>query len=167
MIYQAVLSSPVGRLGLSVFEDAFITGLVFLDDPVSLATPKTPFTLYVARVLGTYFKSGKPLSNLPVRLNGTPFQRKVWDYLRSISLGQTLTYGDIAKSLQTSPRAVGNACRQNPIAIIVPCHRVVAANGGLGGFNGMDKGCFLQKKQWLLEHEGFQQCRMPPSSRPS
>lgn len=165
-VYQAVLSSPLGRLGLSVIEDAFITGLVFLDDKAPLAAPKTSFTKQVAKVLEAYFESKKSLSNLPVRLNGTPFQLKVWERLRSIPPGQALTYGDVAKSLLTGPRAVGNACRCNPIVVIVPCHRVIAANGGLGGFNGMEKGCFLQRKQWLLEHEGFQ-CRMPSLSKPS
>lgn len=164
-MYSAVLSSPVGPLGLSVAEDAFVTGLEFLDDQTPLSAPKTSFTQGIARVLEAYFRSKKPLSDLPVRLKGTPFQIKIWEFLKSIPAGKPLTYGAIAKSLDTGPRAVGNACRRNPISIIVPCHRVIAADGGLGGFNGQDKGCFLQRKQWLLEHEGFQ-CRMP-LSRPS
>lgn len=154
-VYQAVLSSPIGRLGLSVFEDAFITGLEFLDDKTPLVAPKTSFTQQVAKVLEAYFESKKALPNLPVRLNGTPFQLKVWECLRSIPPGQALTYGDVAKSLQTGPRTVGNACRQNPLPIIVPCHRVIASDGSVGGYSGERKGRFFRIKQWLLDHEGL------------
>lgn len=83
---------------------------------------------------------------------GTPFQRKVWHYLQSIPLGETRTYGEIASALNSSPRAVGNACRANPFLLIVPCHRAVKATG-LGGFAGQIDGKAVEIKQWLLQHE--------------
>lgn len=83
---------------------------------------------------------------------GTPFQRKVWHYLQGIPLGETRTYGEIASALNSSPRAVGNACRANPFLLIVPCHRAVKATG-LGGFAGQIDGKAVEIKQWLLQHE--------------
>ena len=84
---------------------------------------------------------------------GTPFQQRVWQRLRQIPPGSTLTYGALAAELGTSPRAVGNACRANPCPLVVPCHRVVAATG-LGGFAGRRSGTKLAIKAWLLRHEG-------------
>lgn len=83
---------------------------------------------------------------------GTTFQLRVWQALLDIPLGQTRTYGELAKTLKTSARAIGMACRTNPLPLIVPCHRVVAANG-MGGFCGKVDGKPLIVKQWLLAHE--------------
>jgi methylated-DNA-[protein]-cysteine S-methyltransferase len=84
---------------------------------------------------------------------GTPFQRRVWQRLSAIPAGETLTYGALARELGTSARAVGGACRTNPIPLVIPCHRVVATNG-LGGYSGERGGDWLAKKRWLLAHEG-------------
>ncbi len=83
---------------------------------------------------------------------GTLFQKQVWKTLSSIPSGETRTYGSLAKQLKTSPRALGQACRVNPILLVVPCHRVVAT-GGIGGFGGSMAGRSIEIKQWLLEHE--------------
>ncbi|MDH5259570.1 MAG: MGMT family protein, partial [Gammaproteobacteria bacterium] len=76
----------------------------------------------------------------------------VWKIMRAIEAGKTLTYGDVAKLLDSSPRAVGNACRRNPIPLLIPCHRIVAKNG-TGGFAGQKSGPVFDIKCWLLDHE--------------
>jgi methylated-DNA-[protein]-cysteine S-methyltransferase len=86
-------------------------------------------------------------------LEGTAFQQRVWHELLQIPLGHTLTYGQLARQLGSSPRAIGNACRANPCPLVVPCHRVVGKTG-LGGFAGKNSGPKLQIKRWLLMHEG-------------
>ncbi len=91
--------------------------------------------------------------NVDVQLNVTVFQENVLKQLLLIPYGETRTYGEIAKILKTSPRAVGNACRNNPVPIIIPCHRVVAANG-IGGYAGETEGVILEIKYQLLHLEG-------------
>ena len=103
-----------------------------------------------ARQLAEYFAGARRVFDLPLALAGTPFQQRVWQALRAIPCGRTRSYGAIARALGTAPRAVGGACGANPIPIIVPCHRVVAAGGGLGGFSG-GEGCDTKRR--LLEHE--------------
>lgn len=91
------------------------------------------------------------LDGLPVKTNGTDFQRAIWAALRGIPAGQTRTYGQLAAAIGSpkAVRAAGLANGQNPIAVIVPCHRVIGANGTLTGYAGG-----LERKQWLLAHEG-------------
>lgn len=99
-----------------------------------------------------YFKRAQSFS-VPLAMNtGTPFQQRVWQALCAIPLGQTRTYGELAKQLKTSARAIGMACRSNPIALIVPCHRVVGAKDA-GGFCGHQQGKPIVVKEWLLAHE--------------
>ena len=90
-------------------------------------------------------------ANLPLSLRGTPFQKEVWDALRDIPPGETRTYAEVAAQVgrPTAYRAAAQACARNPAPIVVPCHRVVASNGGLGGFSGG-----LWRKKELLEREG-------------
>lgn len=107
----------------------------------------------VQKQLENYFSSAIPFTAISLLPQGTPFQKSVWSELSKIPLGETRTYGDIAKELKSSARAVGNACRRNPIAIIIPCHRVVSAKG-LGGYAGETSGRQLNIKRWLLSHEG-------------
>ena len=80
--------------------------------------------------------------------------RRVWAEIATIPSGKTHTYGQLAKSLKNAPRAVGQACGANPYPVVVPCHRVLAANGRLGGFAGHTDGFLLDVKRWLLAHEG-------------
>jgi methylated-DNA-[protein]-cysteine S-methyltransferase len=90
---------------------------------------------------------------LPLRLEGTPFQRRVWERLQRIPRGQTLTYGELARELGTGARAIGGACRANRILLLVPCHRVVGRRGA-GGFAGHRNGRWPRIKRWLLANEG-------------
>jgi O-6-methylguanine DNA methyltransferase len=108
----------------------------------------------VRDALNAYFAGDiRALEPLPIRLGGTEFQRLVWGGLRGIEAGTIMTYGELARKLglskPESARAVGHANSQNPIAIVVPCHRVIGANGKLTGYAGG-----LNRKEWLLKHEG-------------
>jgi methylated-DNA-[protein]-cysteine S-methyltransferase len=102
--------------------------------------------------LREYFANDRREFDLPLRMEGTEFQRRVWRELRQIPFGETWSYGQLAKRIDkpNASRAVGLANGRNPIAIIVPCHRVIGADGSLTGFGGG-----LPRKQWLLEHEGL------------
>ena len=105
--------------------------------------------------LSNYFFSACSFASISCSPNGTKFEKSVWQALSAIPLGETRTYGDLAKKLNSSPRAVGNACRKNPIQIVIPCHRVVSANG-LGGYAGETTGKQINIKTWLLKHEGVE-----------
>ena len=103
--------------------------------------------------LSRYFDESHSGFDVTMENQGTAYQRRVWRALQKIPVGQTRTYGQLARQLHSSPRAVGNACRQNPVPLLVPCHRVVAANG-LGGFGGETEGKQLAMKRWLLDQVG-------------
>ena len=113
----------------------------------------SPCAARIKKQIQSYFQSAAHKFDLPLETDGTDFQKRVWRLLRTIPTGKTLTYGEIAKRLHTSPRAVGNACRTNPVPLIVPCHRVVAKEG-IGGFGGKTEGANISRKRWLLNHEG-------------
>jgi methylated-DNA-[protein]-cysteine S-methyltransferase len=93
----------------------------------------------------------KAIESLPVATGGTPFQRQVWEALRAIPCGATITYGELARRIgrASAIRAVGHANGDNPISIVVPCHRVIGSNGALTGYGGG-----IERKRWLLAHEG-------------
>ena len=98
--------------------------------------------------LEIYFSGKNPEFTPRIKIEGTDFQKKVWKYLHQIPSGKVETYGNIAKNLKTSARAIGNAVAKNPISIIVPCHRVIGANGKLTGYAGG-----IDRKNFLLELE--------------
>jgi O-6-methylguanine DNA methyltransferase len=100
--------------------------------------------------LDAYFNGLQPVFDLPLDQAGSEFQMKVWKALSTIPFGETRTYGQIAKQIRQpkSSRAVGLANNQNPIAIVIPCHRVIGSDGSLSGYGGG-----VQKKKWLLQHE--------------
>ena len=104
-----------------------------------------------AKQLARYFDGTLKQFDLPLALRGTPFQRKVWDTLSAIPYGTLKTYGDLARELGSVARAVGQACGTNPIPIVVPCHRVLAQGGGIGGFSGFHG---TDSKRFLLALEG-------------
>ncbi len=110
--------------------------------------------------LAAYFGGTRLGFDLPLAPRGTEFQRKVWAALRRIPPGETLSYGEIAAAVgrPTASRAVGAANGRNPLAIVVPCHRVVGANGQLTGYAGG-----LDRKRWLLQHEHEKRCAAEPA----
>ncbi len=149
--FQFVMDSPIGLIGVSTSRDR-VTAVEFLDRRTQPFSSKAPFDAKVAGQLSSYFKGSLGFSLL-LDLQGTDFQKRVWKVLARIAPGSVRTYGDIARELNTSPRAVGNACRSNPTPIIIPCHRVISASG-IGGFAGTTSGRRLDIKRWLLNHEG-------------
>jgi len=116
--------------------------------------PVSGYEVEVIRQLKNYFNDPAWHFTLNLEMGGTVFQRRVWKRLQDIPHNEKHTYGEVAKKISSSPRAVGGACRSNPIPIVVPCHRVVAKNG-LGGFCGsiQEESKEIKIKQWLLEHE--------------
>lgn len=150
--WQAVMGTPIGPLGIMT-DGVGLTAIDFLSASAPLIPPGSPLTKRVVKELGCYFSDASHPFSLPLHGAGTPFQQSVWRLLREIPLGQVWTYGDLARRLDSSPRAVGNACRRNPLPVIVPCHRVVSAQG-LGGYAGETQGRNMEIKCWLLAHEG-------------
>lgn len=112
-------------------------------------------TAEIERQLNQYIADPLFQFNLPFELNGTEHQLKIWHIMQTIPVGSVLTYGDVAKEIKSAPRAVGGACGKNPLPVIIPCHRIIAANNGLGGFNSGNIFFGLNIKKWLLEHEGI------------
>lgn len=149
-LYAAVIDSPFGRLGISIDGDAVTS----IDPFVSarIKPPRSPLAKRVCRELRAYFKDPCYPFDVPLRLEGTVFQQRVWRALQAIPSGDVKSYGALARRLRSSPRAVGGACRANPVPIIVPCHRVVA-QAGLGGYMGQVQGRGVDMKRWLLAHE--------------
>jgi len=151
-IYDIVLDSPLGKLGARL-QDERITRLDYLGNRATLKPATTSAGRQVVAQLAHYFADPQSRFSLPFELHGTDFQRRVWRALTRILPGKTLTYGELAGKLGSGARAVGNACRNNPVSIIVPCHRVVSASG-IGGYSGKTDGREINRKQWLLTHEG-------------
>jgi len=151
--YALVFDSPLGPLGVRL-DGAAVTGIDYLPASSTPAVDDSVAARRVARALSRYFADARRPFDLPVQLAGTDFQQRVWQALQAIPPGQTLSYGELARRLGTGARAVGNACRHNPVPVIVPCHRVVSSNGA-GGYAGTLSGRPLQRKHWLLAHEGI------------
>lgn len=149
---SAILTSPIGKIGVNVQENQLIS-LEFLKG-AQLRSYTLPHAQLVVQEITKYFSEIKQFYKFSFKFNpgGTSFQKRVWESLLDIPYGATKTYGQIASQLNTSARAIGNACRANPIPIIIPCHRVVSTNG-LGGYCGQTNGTELQAKTWLLSHE--------------
>ena len=151
--FQASIKTPFADLGIRL-EDSRLAAVEFIH-PQKEHFPGDVAGLEICRRIRRYLDD--PLQNdfldIPCCYTGTPFQVKVWKALRTIPTGQVLTYGELAERLDTSARAVGNACRKNPIPVVIPCHRVVAASG-IGGYAGATHGSLFAIKRWLLQHEG-------------
>ena len=164
----AALESPIGPLGVAA-EDGVLVAVTF--------NGLAPLRAWGTRVLGpsTWAEAPDPagvctllrrffdgeldaLTAVPVRLHGTAFQRRTWEALRRIPSGATWSYRRLAEELgdQRATRAVGAANGQNPIPVVIPCHRVIGSDGSLTGFGGG-----LERKRWLLQHEGALQPVLP------
>lgn len=152
--YTAVIATPIPDVRLAlVFAGGKISEIDFVGRNQGYASSNEISVQDVINQLQEYFLDAGNVFTLNTAVRGTPFQQRVWHQMQRIPVGETRTYGDLAKKLKTSPRAVGAACRSNPLPIIIPCHRVVAAHG-MGGFMGKQSGRAMLIKQWLLRHEG-------------
>lgn len=149
--FQAVVAAPGFCVGVRC-DETEIHRLEFLA-PCAEVPPANALAAEAARQLRAYLADAACTFSLPLAPGGTAFQRRVRERIAAIPNGQTRTYGDLARALDSAPRAVGQACGANPFPLVVPCHRVVAAGGGLGGFARQGGGFLLDVKRWLLAHE--------------
>jgi len=140
------LFSPVGELTILEEEGA----LVALEWGRAPGGGETKLLKEARRQLDAYFAGKLKRFDLPMVMKGSKFQRSVWDRMNRIPYGETVTYGMVARELESGPRAIGMACGTNPIPIIVPCHRILGSNG-IGGYSG---GSGLNTKRVLLRLEG-------------
>jgi len=152
MTYDAIVAAPGFALGIRCTGEDWISAIDFLPPQAGLPA-RNPLAVLAVRQLTAYLQDPDAPFGLPLQPAGTPFQRRVWAQIEAIPRGATCTYGQIATALHNAPRAVGQACGANPYPLVVPCHRVVAANGGLGGFDRHGGGFLLDVKRWLLAHE--------------
>jgi methylated-DNA-[protein]-cysteine S-methyltransferase len=133
-------------------DDDEITAIDFLELRAAV-TPKSLLAKEAVRQLNAYLKDAAFEFSLPLAPAGTHFQRRVWQQIAAIPRGETWSYGDVAAAIRSGPRAVGGACGSNPYPVVVPCHRVIAASGALGGFGRVGGDFLLGVKRWLLSHE--------------
>lgn len=146
----SVIETPVGFLEVRTSEKG-LTSAVFADKAKSGDEPSTDISREAIQQLTEYISGQRQTFTLPLDLQGTEFQKKVWQELVNIPYGNTISYLELAKRLgdEKSIRAAASANGKNPIAIIVPCHRVIGSNGDLVGYAGG-----LHRKKWLLQLEG-------------
>lgn len=150
--YAAVLDAPFARIGVRVHEEK-VVGVDYLPMTTPTCAAANPLAEEVRKQLGAYLKNPRHQFDLPRGESGTLFQRRVWDVISAVPSGCTRTYGDVARHLRSAAQAVGGACGSNPIPLIIPCHRIVAASGALGGFMHSRAAFPLEIKRWLLAHE--------------
>ena len=155
--YEIEITSPLGPLRIVGSAQA-VESIDWNLDRASVTTDTAdscPLLDECARQLQAYFDGRLTAFDLPVAPAGTNFQQRVWQRLMAIPFGHTLSYGQLAETLQphTSPRAIGNAVGRNQIYIVLPCHRVLGSRGDITGFAGG-----LDRKEWLLTHEGAILC---------
>ena len=152
MTSTACIDTPLGEVVASV-EDGKLCSIRIAAGKETKAADESPLSKQLRAELKAYFTAKNFSFTVPFVMHGTAFQQRVWRALQEIPVGETTTYGQLAKRLHSSARAVGGACRANPLPIIVPCHRVIAKQG-IGGYDGKTAGKRLDIKRWLLRHEG-------------
>jgi methylated-DNA-[protein]-cysteine S-methyltransferase len=159
------IDTPIGELQIVADRDGNLRAVHWTDHEASLhrwlegrygkqgyrlATTREPLDL--THAISRYFAGElSAIDELPVKADGTPFQQEVWRELRRIPCGTTISYGQLAKKIgkPAAVRAVGLANGSNPVALVVPCHRVIGSDGSLTGYGGG-----IERKSWLLQHEG-------------
>lgn len=150
-VFSAVVDTPFGPLGVATAGER-LRELVYLPPGYALQAPANRLAEQAARQIEQYCRDPDFSFDLPLAPCGTVFQQRVWEAICAIPRGRVLTYGELARRLQTAPRAVGQACGANFFPLVIPCHRVTAS-GGLGGFSNHADGFHLDVKRWLLTHE--------------
>ena len=169
--YAARLRTPFAVLGVRT-DGRAVTRLSYLPRDERAQAPTDAVAAKLADEIERYLADPEYRFTVPLAPAGTPFQQRVWEALGAIAPGQSRTYGEVARMVRSAPRAVGQACGANRIALVIPCHRVVAAMGSIGGFMGVagtlqgglplggetaraDDGNPIAIKRWLLQHEGY------------
>jgi methylated-DNA-[protein]-cysteine S-methyltransferase len=151
MRWDAIVEFPKMKVAV-LTRDAQVVALSYLPPSVEPLAPRNALAERAARQLERYRADADAAFDLPLLVEGTPLQRGVWEAMCAIPRGHTRTYGDIAAQLGGEARAVGQACGDNRLPVVIPCHRVVAADG-IGGFGHATSGYLLEAKRWLLMHE--------------
>jgi methylated-DNA-[protein]-cysteine S-methyltransferase len=152
--FSAKLRTPFAVLGIRT-AGGTVTGIEYLPLAARALAPQDALARRVVGEIERYLADPRFRFTLPLAPAGTPFRQRVWQALLRIPVGESRTYGELARALHTAPRAVGGACGANPIALVIPCHRVVGSHGALGGFMNATAGDPLAIKRWLLRHEGY------------
>lgn len=153
-LFSGIVMAPFGAVGIRS-DSGVLRELVYLPKSYAEKAPMDALTERAAQQIIHYLHNPDFCFDLPLAAIGTVFQRKVWAQIVAIPRGDVLTYGEVARLVQSAPRAVGQACGANWFPLVIPCHRVTAA-GGLGGFSHDDEvnGFHVGVKRWLLTHEG-------------
>lgn len=155
MRWDAVIEFPKMKVAVAT-RDERVCGIKYLPLSVEAQDPGNALAERTVRQLERYREDPDAKFDLPLLIEGSEFQRRLWAALREIPRGRTLTYGELARKLGgedfESARAVGQACGDNRLPIVIPCHRVVAADG-IGGFSHTTEGFLIEAKRWLLMHE--------------
>ena len=149
--FHAVIAAPFAHLGVIVSAQG-VQRIEFLPQEYPLQAPVHECVHQLVWALARYWMDPAQAFELPLSYEGSPHQLKVWQALLTIPVGQTCSYGDIARQISSSPRAVGQACGANPLPILIPCHRVVGKSSR-GGFMHRQDSAALAYKDWLLQHE--------------
>ena len=151
MNWDAVIEFPKMKVAVVTREER-VTGIRYLPLDADSVAPANELAQRAVRQLERYRDDPDVKFDLPLLIEGTEFQRRLWAVLCEIPRGLTLTYGELARKLGGEARAVGQACGDNKLPIVIPCHRVVAA-AGIGGFSHSTGGYLIEAKRWLLMHE--------------
>jgi methylated-DNA-[protein]-cysteine S-methyltransferase len=152
--WNAKMKAPFAVLGVRTARGV-VTNIAYLPNAERAKAPDNALAERAVRELERYLDDPEFRFALPLAAADTPFRERVRRALSGIPVGESRTYGELARALHTAPRAVGGACGANDIALVVPCHRVVGSLGSLGGFMHAVKGDPLAIKRWLLTHEGY------------
>ena len=148
--YDAVVTAPFGAIGIETVGGQVVALQFLPSQPARTAT--SALGADAAAQITQYLLDADFRFDLPLRIEGTAFQRRVWEAIATIPCGQTRRYGELAAELDVPARTIGQACGDNRLPLIIPCHRVIGATG-LGGFAHARSGFALSAKRWLLEHE--------------
>ena len=150
--HSARMPAPFAVLGVRTAGEC-LTGIDYLPLGAPTLRPLDAFAHEVCRQLAGYLQDADFPLDLPCRVQGSDYQQRVWDAIRSIPRGHALTYGQVATRVGSAPRPIGAACGANRIPLLIPCHRVVGA-ADIGGFMHSRAGRGIEIKRWLLRHEG-------------
>ena len=150
-MFDVIVEFPKMKVGVATRGER-IAEIRYLPPSTGLIQAKNKLAEKAARQLERYREDPDTAFDLPVLVEGTPLQRAVWDAMCAIPRGRTRTYGEIAQELGADARDVGQACGDNRLPLVIPCHRVVAADG-IGGFAHSPDGYLIEVKRWLLLHE--------------
>lgn len=156
---QTVINYSFPGFGLSVLHDKNrLIRSEFYDlneNRQLISGPESDLTKKIINQLDAYVENNQFIFSLPLDIQGTEHQKKVWQIMLGLKSGETLSYGEVAREIASSPRAVGGACGKNPFPVFIPCHRIIGSKLSLGGFNSGNIFFNLGIKRWLLAHEGI------------